>query len=503
MNPLSAAGIPVMQALRPGLAGLLAILAWLTPAAAQPWFHTGEMERLPGLVLAADSSGLDLNRLAPLADTARPVSGVRWHTAWQRQAALRQQGWQPGDSLELGVWLEGRFSGGDDERNPYTALSGSLDWTPVDGIRLHAVLAVLAGEEPPMQFPGNWGDVHAGNREAWLEYSRPWVRLRLGRQTLNTGPEAGRSLLLSGDHSLDGYSLELRPGGGSAGWWFQAFHLALDDRADGALLWNRYLAGHRLGYTRENRWSVALGEAILYGTRSGGPSWAALNPLLVYHGVQMNGLEANTVFHLSGWWKARPELLLTGELLLDDFQLDDKTADDREPDEWALQLDARAALPAALEGRLGYTRITQRTYNSKFGHQNWLYRGRLLAHPLGADADEWRLGLSWNGSPRVRPAYTLTARRQGERTPFVPFDEPWLEPDAGADYAESFPTGEVLESLAHELSLETGLGSWNLRLSWQHTKVEPLPGGSRGIEGMDGVQMELFGGVPRIRPFSN
>jgi len=185
-------------------------------------------------------------------------------------------------------------------------------------------------------------------------------------------------------------------------------------------------------------------------------------------------------------------------MLLDDLQLDDATADDREPNECALQLDARAALPADLDLHTGYTRIAQRTYNSKFAHQAWLYRGRLLAHPLGADADEWRFGLSWNGSPLFRPAYTMTARRQGERTPWVPFDEPWLAPDAGADYSESFPTGEVRESLTHELSLETGLGGWNLRLAWQHTKDEPLPGGSRGIEGMDVVQVELFGGVANV-----
>jgi hypothetical protein len=490
---------PALPPLAPALlAGMLLAAA---PSAAQPGFVTGEMARLPGLVLDGDSTGLDLNRLAPGADTAQPSTLGRWNTAWQRRTAVRLQEWALRDSLALGLWFEGmEHSGG--AVDPFAALSGCLDWSPRPGLRLHAVLSVLAGEPEPRQFPGNWGDVHAGNREAWLEFSRPWLRLRLGRQSLNTGPEAGRSLLLSGGNSLDGYTLELRHGASPAGWWFGAFHLALDDRLDGTILWNRYLAGHRLGYTRPGHWGLALGEAILYGTRNGGPSWQALNPLLVYHAVQMNGLEANTVFHGSGWWKATPALLLTGELLLDDFQLDDKTADDREPDEWALQLDARAALPADLTARAGYTRITQRTYNSKFGHQNWLYRGRLLAHPLGADADEWRLGLAWNGSPRLRPAYTLSVRRQGERTPLVPFDEPWLEPDAGSDYSEPFPTGEVRESLTHELALESGWGGWNLRLAWQHTKDEPLPGGSRGIEGMDVVQVELFGGMAGIRPFS-
>ncbi|MCA9782758.1 MAG: hypothetical protein KC518_04190 [Candidatus Cloacimonetes bacterium] len=487
--------------IRSGSRRLLPCIATLLVCAvcaqALPFSESASLALQPEFLLFGDSTAIDPNRMLPLGDTQYMDPSHAPRTPWLAARWAQQAAWQPGDSLQLGLWFENRTSSQQDS-NPYLALSGSLDWRPQPELLLHTTFSTMVNQQAPAEFPGNWGDVHAGSREAWLQWSRSWFQLRAGRMSLNTGPESGRSLLLSNSTSLDGWRLEVRPGKKADGLWLSAFHYELDTRAQGTHTYARWLTGHRVGWTWANRASLALAEAILYGKEHGGPSWAALNPLQPLHAVQMNGLEANTVFQLSGWWKLNERQLLSGEILVDDLQLDDASRDDQEPDEWAVQLDLRNALPADILLHTGYTRITQRSYNSKFGHQVWLIHERPLAHPLGADADEFRLGLSWKGSARVHPSWSMAVRRQGERTPWVPFDQPWLEPDARLPYSEPFPTGVVQRTVEHTLAVESLWRSWTLRLAWtlpQVRNLDHVPGQDRSDSF---VELRIFGGIARL-----
>ncbi len=359
---------------------LALLLGCLTRAGlALPASWSSRQAILPEILLYADTSSLDPQRILPLGYGTRLQGITQGLPAWQREEALRMAGWEDCDTLRVGAWFQLDADSRKDS-SPSLEFSGSLDWRPRRELRLHLLFSSLVNQSEPMEYNGNWGDLHAGSREAWLEYERGMFSLRVGRLSLNTGPESGRSLLLSDRNSLDGYRMELRPIGG---FWFSSFHLSLDDRLEGNNRYSRWLAGHRFGYTKAGHWSVALGEAILYGRQAGGPSAAALNPFVSYHAVQLNGLEANTVFHFSAWGRVPGRALLSVEVLLDDLQVDGKTTDDKEPAEWALQTDLRTALPRDLLLGIGYTRIAQRTWNSKFSHQVWLFRERYLAHPLG------------------------------------------------------------------------------------------------------------------------
>ncbi len=477
------------------VATLTLLLACATRVLALPGSYTEAQELLPDLLLHAEACSLELQRLLPAERAlARrlPLEGL---PAWQEARAEDLAGWLDTDSLQAGAWLRARASSRED-RDPFMGFAGSLDWRPAPSLHLHLLFSTFVNEEQPRQFKGNWGEIHAGSPEAWLEYNRSFFSLRLGRMSLNTGAEAGRSLLLSGSNSLDGYRMELRPFGnaGSGGLWFSSFHLALDDRLEGARRYARWLAGHRLGYTKPGLWSLALGEAILYGRENGGPSAAAMNPFVSYHAVQLNGLEANTVFHLSGWARLPGRTLLTAELLLDDLQIDNEDAEDQEPAEWALQLDLRSVLPLKAQLDLGYTRIAQRTYNSFFPHQVWLFRERPLAHPLGADVEQWRVTLAWNGSRHLRPSLGLVRREQGERGPQAPFDKPWLDPP----FHEDFPTGVVLRETRLEASLEAAWRDSWWRLSLQLPEIRNADHVAGRTLDESYVELSVLAGLPAL-----
>ena len=97
------------------------------------------------------------------------------------------------------------------------------------------------------------------------------------------------------------------------------------------------------------------------------------------------------------------------------------------------------------------TRITNRTYHQMHARNRFLYRNRLLGHPLGPDSDSLALGLRW--WPSALQSITLAAAtwRHGEGSIHGPWTEHWTETDD--IYKEPFPTGTVERSTGMSVEL--------------------------------------------------
>ncbi len=403
-----------------------------------------------------DSLTEDLNRTFPF--SAGQPEGVRncGHHNFldhdlNHKLELRQQ---PG--ITAGVWLLSSMRD-TSAWKPLHRLQSRLQVKPLTWLTLQHSFEVYSHDVPSNPWSADWGGLYAGCREAFLYLQRGSFRLLAGRFAPVTGPHGSNSLLYSSRHTLDGYDLEFSLPVGRGVLWFTANHWQLDDQQFESGIARRYLAGHRLGYTRTGSYSVALAELFLYGGINAVPTASTLNPFLLYHALQMNDFEGNTLYHLSGWWRPRRGLLLTTELLLDDFQLDNSQPSDREPAEWALALGVRAApqtLPVVVA--LEYTRAAPRTYNAQLSYQRWQQHGQPLAHPRGSDFDRVSLQCSYNGWLFLQPALITAYSRTGEHGLFADWDTPWLDPAAGDDYSEPFPTGVVEKEWATTLQL-TGL----------------------------------------------
>lgn len=212
---------------------------------------------------------------------------------------------------------------------------------------------------------------------------------------------------------------------------------------------NRYLVGHRLDLRLHRSLRVGLFETSVFGGVGRPPELYYLNPLQFFHAAQLNeNVNDNTFLGADLTWLPGWNLMAWGQLLVDDFQIDDKVKGDQEPNELGLMIGLKRAarIGSWLPGvDLEYTRITNRTYHQLHPRNRYLYRNQPLGHPLGMDADSLAVVLSVYPSRSQRLSAEVAYSRHGQGSLYGSWNEPWLE--TSDDYSESFPTGIVQRGL--------------------------------------------------------
>ncbi|MDZ7266544.1 MAG: capsule assembly Wzi family protein [candidate division KSB1 bacterium] len=213
----------------------------------------------------------------------------------------------------------------------------------------------------------------------------------------------------------------------------------------------RYLAAARAEVRfKTNLLTLAVTQLVLYGGPGRGFELYYLNPLLAFHGEQLNeSLKSNTAGALDAVLRPRDGLECYAQLLIDDVQVEKTRRGDLEPNEIAFLLGGELAEPFGWRGvtlGLEYTRVANRTYNAITVWEKFLHRNRPLAHFLGNDFDRWLVhGRAYAGG-NVQLFYSYEARRHGEGRLERPFDMPWVNADLQQGYREKFPSGVVERS---------------------------------------------------------
>jgi hypothetical protein len=241
--------------------------------------------------------------------------------------------------------------------------------------------------------------------------------LFFGRLDRNWGPSNVQGLLLSDNpYGLDYLGLTL----GTGRVQLQAVFAQLDTRTDssGANV-NRYIVEHRLWIRPSHRWTVALWEGSLLSGRDRQFEPWYLNILNLGYVEQLNsGTSVNTFLGLD--FERRSPVTVFGQFMLDDIQVDRRTALDLKPPSYGLTVGAKSGrwlTPASW--RLYYTRVTNLTYRNEDNLEAALY------HFLGIgrnfdDYDQATLKLSLIARPGLLLEPELTVLRQGEGDPRLP-----------------------------------------------------------------------------------
>ncbi len=210
---------------------------------------------------------------------------------------------------------------------------------------------------------------------------------------------------------------------------------------------NRYLAGHRVDIKLHQRLRIGLFETVLYGGEGRPPELYYLNPLQFFHSAQLNeDQDDNTI--LGGDFTALlgKGTSIYGQLLVDDFQIDDASRGDNEPNEIGLMLGfVKIGIIGTLipDIKTEYVRISNRTYHQREPRNRYLFRNNLIGHPLGPDADSMSVTFRFWPNKTFYAEIELAYRRHGEGSIYNSWDEPWTTVD---DYTEPFPTGVVEKS---------------------------------------------------------
>jgi len=294
-----------------------------------------------------------------------------------------------------------------------------------------------------------------GIETAVLGFQKGRISMTLGRQRIFWGPQRINLLISETAEPLDLLSASYRTRRLTFSFLFARLDGSRPDEIDSLRFPddrfkdNRYLVGHRLDLNLHRTLRVGLFETVLFGGEGRPPELYYLNPLQFFHAAQLNENEDdNTILGVDFTFLPAKGVCAYGQFLVDDFQIDDETAGDREPNEWGVMIGMRTAGRIASpipDIKLEYTRLSNRTYHQRIPRNRYLYRNQLIGHPLGPDADSVALSLRfWPHEPfysEIEFAYC----RKGEGSIHKPWDEPWLL--TTGDYDESFPTGTVERSI--------------------------------------------------------
>jgi hypothetical protein len=210
---------------------------------------------------------------------------------------------------------------------------------------------------------------------------------------------------------------------------------------------NRYLAGHRLDAHLGYGLRVGVFETVIFGGAGRSVDFFYLNPIIFFHSSQLNeGMDDNTFLGFDFTYKPTGGLKIYGQLLVDDFQIENELPGDQEPNEIALQIGFyKLNLMAGVDIRAEYERVTNRTFNQIFERNRYLYHGQLISGARGNDYDKINLSADrWLSEFRLVKV-NLSYLRQGEGRVSGDWTEPWL--DSTGTYSEPFPTGTVWKTL--------------------------------------------------------
>ncbi len=353
-------------------------------------------------------------------------------------------------SMNAGISTVGNLREGS-PTNSIETFSGHLFWKPSDNITAVSSFSLDESLANDPDFSGKvWRGLAGRIDYAYLEFGFSHLTLTFGRDKAKWGPgRRGNLLLSSNSESMDMLKMTGRWGPlrySTVTAVLDPYHTLInygDSTAPARI--NRYLSAHRLEIKPIDMLSVGLSESVVYGGVGRQIEFYYTNPLTWYHGEQLNkNNEDNTFISLDFSFRPRRGVLIYGEFLVDDFQIEKETKGDDEPNELGYVGGFFVSDPIAESGvdiSFEYARINNWTYNQGRNQNRYLNNGKLIGHPLGPDresiylsARKWFGFGGWIGASYER-------QNAGEGNVLDDWTRPWLF--SAGTYSEKFPTGVV------------------------------------------------------------
>jgi hypothetical protein len=258
---------------------------------------------------------------------------------------------------------------------------------------------------------------------------------------------------------------------------------------------HRYMVQHRLWIRPPGRWTLAVWDgSVLSGVGRQIEPWY-LNFGIGYLAQTNTGTNVNSFLGFDAQRQGKVTLFAQG--MLDDIQIDKKTAHDRKPASYGLTVGAQGSVPHTTAAwTLFYTRVTNLTYRNEDNTQTPIYFGLGTGRNF-SDYDQASLKLSFMPSSDVLLQPEITFLRQGEGDLHLPHP-----PESAFPSTPIFLAGVVQRTLrlaargnvAHERWVLSGNGGVHLisnaghvtgasktrwvgtiQLSWQTKKEGRIP----------------------------
>ena len=306
------------------------------------------------------------------------------------------------------------------------------------------------------QFPNRVATNRFNQRaeDAYVEVQGRYVSAMIGRLYRNWAPAGTQGLLLS-DYAYSFDQASLRVGTPTVSLTLMTGQL---DDFPGDV--HRYLALHRLDLQPSDDLALHLAEGVLYGGPQRPWELAFMNPLSFWLTESDNlkdqrSGESNVLLSGGVWWRLRKSVVLFGDFVLDDIQVEDTG----EPTSYAFY--AGLLIPRLgqrMAARLSYGQVANLTYRSQVDYSVYTYRGLGLGRDVG-DSDHLSAQLDWYASGALRLLGRLEIQRRGEGGLGTPF------PDS-VQNVETILSGEVERTVRVALGGRATFGRWGV-LEWE------------------------------------
>lgn len=288
-----------------------------------------------------------------------------------------------------------------------------------------------------------WRGLAGEVETAFMAYSGRNFDILFGRFGSFWGPASQSLVLSSTAKPMDACSFRLRWGKLHFAYQLGKLNRLVGEADAKGIFENRYFAGHRIDLRLFDNLNIGLFETIIFGGAGRNLEFSYLNPLLFFHAVQLNeDVNDNTFLGLDICYYLGNRYKIFGQILIDDYQIDDKSQGDNEPDEVGFILGFHSLdLFDLFDLNAEYLRITNRTYNQNQKRNIYVNRGELIGHSFGPDGDRVSLSLDKWFEYKRKVSLNLSYQRKGEGRYDDEWNEPWFEVEG--DYSEPFPTGVV------------------------------------------------------------
>ena len=290
--------------------------------------------------------------------------------------------------------------------------------------------------------------------EAYISAQFRFGELFFGILDRNWGPSAVQGLLLSDSpYGPDHLSITI----GTSGLRLDGIATQLNSRTDTAgLVHNRYMILHRLWVRPPppGHWTFDVWEgSVLEGVGRQLEPWY-LNLVNVGYITQTNtNAHVNSFLGFDAQRRAAVTVFAQG--MLDDIQIDRKSALDLKPPSYGLTVGAQGSLPR-FNGAwtLFYTRVTNLTYRNENNFETPIYFGLGTGRNF-SDYDQATLRASFMAPPSILLTPEVTFLRQGEGDPHLPHPPVTAYPSTPTIFA-----GVVTRTLRLALAGRVRHGRW-------------------------------------------
>ena len=290
--------------------------------------------------------------------------------------------------------------------------------------------------------------------EAYISAQFTYAEIFFGSLDRNWGPSALQGLLLSDSpYGPDHFGLTI----GTTGVKLEGIATQLNDLTDttGATV-HRYMAQHRLWIRPPGRWTVALWEgSVLSGVGRQLEPWYVNFASLGLLSQLNTGSNVNSFLGFDA--QRRGRVTLFAQAMLDDIQVDKKSAADRKPSSYGLTVGAQGGVPHSVAAwTVFYTRVSNLAYRNEDNFQTPIYFGLGTGRNF-SDYDQTTLRLSFIAPSQILLEPELSLLRQGEGDLHLP--HPLV---SAYDSTPAFLAGVVQRTVRLGLSARVAHGRWVL-----------------------------------------